>query len=175
MGLRPTQGDENRVEEGSVGNYTFLCHLDRSEAKWRDSGFPHLAQRARRIWGTLDWWRFWIRTPSGSRVPHPCVARVGDHDPLAEQASHMIFDGAKRSGEICGLWVPNRGSPLLRFTLTQMWETADLSTSLRSGRDDKVRCSCQPSLPQPDFHPLGWAAVHELSVEMTNQVKPTKF
>ncbi len=27
-----------------------------------------------------------------------------------------------------------------------------------SGRDDKVRCSCQPSLPQPDFHPLGWAA-----------------
>jgi hypothetical protein len=32
MGLRPTQADENRVEEGLVGNYTFLCHLDRSFA-----------------------------------------------------------------------------------------------------------------------------------------------
>ena len=40
MGLRPTQGDENRVEEGSVGNYTFLCHLDRSEAQWRNLRFP---------------------------------------------------------------------------------------------------------------------------------------
>ncbi len=36
MGLRPTQGDENRVEEGLVGNHTYLCHLDRSEAQWRD-------------------------------------------------------------------------------------------------------------------------------------------
>ena len=40
MGLRPTQGDENRVEEGWVGNYTYLCHLDRSEAQWRDLRFP---------------------------------------------------------------------------------------------------------------------------------------
>ena len=39
MGLRPTQGDENRVEEGSVGNDTFLCHLDRSGAEWRDLRF----------------------------------------------------------------------------------------------------------------------------------------
>ena len=40
MGLQPTQGDENRVEEGWVGNYTYLCHLDRSEAQWRDLRFP---------------------------------------------------------------------------------------------------------------------------------------
>ncbi len=40
MGLRPAQGDENRVEEGSVGNYTYLCHLDRSEAEWSDLRFP---------------------------------------------------------------------------------------------------------------------------------------
>ena len=40
MGLRPTHGDENRVEEGLVGNYIFLCHLDRSEAEWRDLRFP---------------------------------------------------------------------------------------------------------------------------------------
>ncbi len=36
MGLRPAQGDESRVEEDSVDNYTYLCHLDRSEAEWRD-------------------------------------------------------------------------------------------------------------------------------------------
>jgi hypothetical protein len=40
MGLRPTQRDENQVVEGSVDNYSFLCHLDRSEAKWRDLRFP---------------------------------------------------------------------------------------------------------------------------------------
>ena len=40
MDLRPTQEDENRVEEGLVGNYTYLCHLDRSEAQWRDLRFP---------------------------------------------------------------------------------------------------------------------------------------
>ena len=40
MGPRPTQGEENRIEEGFVGNYTQLCHLDRSEAKWRDLRFP---------------------------------------------------------------------------------------------------------------------------------------
>ncbi len=42
MGLRPTQEDENRAEEGSVGNYTYLCHLDRSAAKWRDLRFSQL-------------------------------------------------------------------------------------------------------------------------------------
>ena len=30
----------------------------------RDRGFPHLAQRARQIWGTLDSWRFRIHTSS---------------------------------------------------------------------------------------------------------------
>ncbi len=39
MGLRPTQGDENRVKEGLVRNYTNLCHLDRSAAEWRDLRF----------------------------------------------------------------------------------------------------------------------------------------
>ncbi len=38
-GLPPTLEDENWVEEGRVGNYTQLCHLDRSEAKWRDLRF----------------------------------------------------------------------------------------------------------------------------------------
>ncbi len=38
------------------------------------------------------------------------------------------------------------GAPYLARSLRQMWETADLCTSLRSGRDDKVRCSCQPRL-----------------------------
>ena len=51
MGLRPTQGDENRVEEGSVGNYTFLCHLDRSEAEWRDLRFSHIWRKERARYG----------------------------------------------------------------------------------------------------------------------------
>ena len=51
MGLRPTQGDENRVEEGSVGNYTFLCHLDRSEAEWRDSAVSHIWRKERARYG----------------------------------------------------------------------------------------------------------------------------
>jgi hypothetical protein len=53
MGLWPTQREENQIEEGLVGNYTYLCHLDRSEtgvpgkrsllgweAEWRDLWFP---------------------------------------------------------------------------------------------------------------------------------------
>jgi hypothetical protein len=42
MGLRPTQGDEKRL---LFSNYSpwkrrrALCHLDRSEAKWRDLRF----------------------------------------------------------------------------------------------------------------------------------------
>ncbi len=33
------------------------------------------------------------------------------------------------------------------------------------GRDDKSRCSCQPSLPRPIFIPLGGPQTHERSVE----------
>ncbi len=33
----------------------------------RSAVFPHLAQRARQIWGTLDWWPFWIHTSSRSK------------------------------------------------------------------------------------------------------------
>jgi hypothetical protein len=36
MGLRPTQGDENQVEEGLIGNYTYLCHLSTSLRSGRD-------------------------------------------------------------------------------------------------------------------------------------------
>jgi hypothetical protein len=42
MGLRPTQGDEKRI---LLSNYSAwkhrppLCHLDRSEAQWRDLRF----------------------------------------------------------------------------------------------------------------------------------------
>ena len=61
-------------------------------------GFPHLAQRARQIWGTLDWWPFWIHTSSRFRVPHPCVARVGDHNSWQSRPSRMIFERAKRRG-----------------------------------------------------------------------------
>ena len=39
MDLRSTQRDENEVEEGLIGNYTYLCHLDRSAAEWRDLWF----------------------------------------------------------------------------------------------------------------------------------------
>ena len=71
-------------------------------------GFPHLAQRARQIWGTLDWWRFWIHTSSGFRVPHPCVARMGNHNRWQSTPPRMIFERAKpgspakRNREICG-------------------------------------------------------------------------
>ena len=49
------QGGENRLEEGSVGNHTYLCHLDRSEAQWRDLRFPTSG-------------RFWIYTSGRFRV-----------------------------------------------------------------------------------------------------------
>ena len=62
-----------------VGNYTYFVISTGAQRSGEICGFPHLAQRARQIWGTLDWWRFWILTSSRSRVPHPCVARVGDH------------------------------------------------------------------------------------------------
>ena len=74
----------------------------------------HIGAKARQIWGTLDWWRFWVHASSRFSVGRP--------RPLAEQASQ----------EICGLCVRNRGAHSLCFTLTRMWKTADLSTSLRS-------------------------------------------
>ena len=56
MGLLPTQEDENRVAEGLVGNYTYLCHLDRSAAQWRDSAvIPHLAQSASDMGHSTEW------------------------------------------------------------------------------------------------------------------------
>ena len=89
MGLRPTQGDENRVEEGWVGNYTYLCHLDRSEAQWRDLRFPTSGAKARQIWGTLDWWRFWIRTSSRFRVPQ--VPTLGPGIPQIAEKTQVSF------------------------------------------------------------------------------------
>ncbi len=62
---------------------------------------------------------------------------------LAITPNFVISTGAKRSGEICGLRVQPRtlyvdcgilGHP--GFVVI-FWETAELSTSLRSGRDDK--------------------------------------
>ena len=69
MGLRPTEGDENRVEEGLVGNYTYLCHLDRSEAEWRDLRFPTSGANSAPDMGHLDSWWFWIRTSSRTGLP----------------------------------------------------------------------------------------------------------
>ena len=81
MGLRPTQGNENRVEEGSVGNYTFLCHLDRSEAEWEESAVSHIWRKERARYGAPSiGGGFRSVLPAESRVPHPCVARVGDHE-----------------------------------------------------------------------------------------------
>ena len=58
----------------------------------------------------------------------------------------------------------NRGSaPYLARSLRQMWETADLSTPLRSGRDDKVRCNCRPTFLNPIFILLGGPQAHEHS------------
>ena len=76
-------------------------------------------------------------------VSHPCYTRMGHPKSVSNMDPRPP---------------PIEGAPYLARSLRQMWETADLSTALRSGRDDKVRCNRQPSLPQPDFHPLGWAA-----------------
>ena len=54
MGLQPTQGDENRIEEGLVGNYPNFVISTGAKRSGEICGFPHLAQRARQIWGTLD-------------------------------------------------------------------------------------------------------------------------
>ncbi len=61
-------------------------------------------------------WRFWIHASSRFRVPHPCVARVGDHNRWQRRLPAMIFGkqpsvfsrchtfvistGAQRSGEM---------------------------------------------------------------------------
>jgi hypothetical protein len=59
MGLRPKAG------LAVTPDFVISTRAQRSGEIW---GFPHLAQRARQIWGTLDWWRFWIpRLP----VPNP--------------------------------------------------------------------------------------------------------
>ena len=183
MDLQPTQEDENRVEEGLVGNYTYLCHLDRSvhglqptqedenrgrfgqqlhltlssrpECSWACGppkgmkigwrkvwsaitptfvistgaqrsgeicGFPHLAQRARQIWGTLDWWRFWIHTSSESRVPHPCIVQgwVTKPQQLAEHASQDDF----------GTGIP----PIRRHDITRSTEATPRVVSRASSR-----------------------------------------
>ena len=54
MGLRPTQEDENRVEEGLVGNYTNFVISTGAQRSGEICGFPHLAQRTRQIWGTQE-------------------------------------------------------------------------------------------------------------------------
>ncbi len=59
------------------------------------------------------------------------------------------------------LWVPNRGSPSLRFTLTQMWETADLSTTLRSVEMTKLGVVANQAFLNPIFIPLGGPQAHE--------------
>ena len=72
MGLRPTQGNENQVEEGLVGNYTYFVISTGAKRSGEICGFPHLAQRRARYGGTLDSWWFWIHTSNS--------ARMGDHN-----------------------------------------------------------------------------------------------
>ena len=45
MGLQPTQGDENRVGEGWVGNYTYFVISTGAKRSGEICGFPHLAQK----------------------------------------------------------------------------------------------------------------------------------
>ncbi len=45
MGLRLTQGDENRIEEGLAGNYTNFVISTGAKRSGEICGFPHLAQR----------------------------------------------------------------------------------------------------------------------------------
>ncbi len=61
-------------------------------------GFPHLAQRARQIWGTPRLWRFWIHTSSRSTVPHPCIAGVPGKRSLLEWVARVGGHKSNRSG-----------------------------------------------------------------------------
>ncbi len=56
----------------------------------------------------------------------------------------------------------------LRFTLTQMWETADLSTPLRSGRDDKVSAIANVGFLSLISSPWVGRRPMNISVEMAN-------
>ena len=60
-------------------------------------GFPHLAQRARQIWGTLDWWWFWMHTSSRLRVAI-LAERGWPPQPLVEQASESAFLHSSSAG-----------------------------------------------------------------------------
>ena len=107
--------------------------------------FPTLARQG---WGTLDLLEVWIQSRHQSRVPHiwrALCARCGK-----PQISPLRFAPVEMTklGVIADQTFLNPIFILLGGPRAHE----------RSGRDDKVRCSCQPSLPQPDFHPLGWAA-----------------
>ena len=59
MGLRRT--------EGKIRAYTFVV------------SHPSHGTAPCEGWGTLGWRWSWIHGSNRFRVPHPCVARVGDH------------------------------------------------------------------------------------------------
>jgi hypothetical protein len=58
--------------------------FDRAKRSGEICVFPHLAQRARQIWGTLDWWGFWIRTFK--------QIQGGKPQPMASRRRAMILD-----------------------------------------------------------------------------------
>ena len=61
----------------------------------------------------------------------------------------------------------SRAPHLWRALCARYGKRQIFSTAFRSGRDDKGRCNCQPSLLQPDFHPLGGRRPMYTPVEMT--------
>jgi hypothetical protein len=98
MGLRPTQGDKERV---LFGNHTQwkrrppLCHLDRSEAQWRDLRFsgPFLEMCSSLLAATDHVWVF-IGNP-GERSGRTCGVCV--KSPLNSQSAYPIEPRSVRS------------------------------------------------------------------------------
>ncbi len=105
-------------------------------------GAPYLARSLRRICETAD-----LSTPLRSgrddKVRCNCQPnRLPFFLRLCLSFCHSRRESARRMDPEPP---PIEGAPYLARSLRQMWETADLSTPLRSGRDDKVRCNCQPN------------------------------
>ena len=62
-----------------LSHATYLCHLDRSEAQWRDLRFPTSGAKSAPDMGHPQFVAVLDPYFKQILVPHPCVARVGDH------------------------------------------------------------------------------------------------
>ncbi len=79
MGPRPTQGDGNRVAEAWLATTPNFVISTGAKRSGEICGFPHLAQRARQICGTLDWWQFWIHFKKDFECPRSRFWDLGFH------------------------------------------------------------------------------------------------